>query len=200
MHLQPRQKAHTINGANASLKQCNLTPDDVISILPKLSSQKCFSLTTCKIWTQSNVCFLRYENMKNASLMQGHVTCDDVITMTMQLSCRRGLHSCAYQNWTQSELRLRRYMTFKLCALTLWSKAHTFKVHVKWLVLWIFVRYYFIFELSDTFALEWGRKKIRFLFPSPSKSWLKIRTPHHSLEYSWRKLCTNPMEKNASLK
>ena len=127
MHLRPWQKAHTTNGENASLKQCNLTPDDVIIILPKLSSQKCFSLTTCKIWTQSNVCFLRYENMKNASLMQGHVTCDDVITMTMQLSCRRGLHSCAYQNWTQSELRFRRYMTFKLCALNLWSKAHTFK-------------------------------------------------------------------------
>ena len=159
MHLQPRQKAHTTNGENESLKQCNLTPDDVIIILPKLSSQKCFSLTTCKIWTQSNVCFQRYENMKNASLMQGHVTCDDVITMTMQLTCRRGLHSCAYQNWTQSELRFRRYMTFKLCALNLWSKAHTFKVHVTWLVLKIFMRYSFIFELLDTFAMEWRRNK-----------------------------------------
>ena len=159
MHLQPRQKAHTTNGENASLKQCNLTPDDVIIILPKLSSQKCFSLTTCKIWTQSNVCFLRYENMKNASLMQGHVTCDDVITMTMQLTCRRGLHSCAYQNWTQSELRFRRYMTFKLCALNLWSKAYTFKVHVTWLVLKTFMRYSFIFELLGTFAMKWGQNK-----------------------------------------
>ena len=64
---------------------------------------------------------------KNASLMQCHVTFDDVITMTMQLSCRRGFHSCTYQNWTQSELWFRRYMTFNLCAINLWSKAHTFK-------------------------------------------------------------------------